>query len=558
MLAFRGLPPGISLAELQSVASEKATDIIENYQCLGYILDRHQGVINKRWKKKKGFQRLKILLEVWPNMAISHRPDFAVVRRYDGKDKRASQEERDALIWPYINQQDLVKTTPLPLLLNSRGRNHPSTFAAADSNAMHLGRVTGHIFTLVLSEYAMILNGISQDHEYGRILAWKDHKDAFDSAQTRHQFRVGDGLFVLEAQSRLMRFLVACCLLILHDIPPEQLISDLYPVKGEPLSSGIADINGATSLVVMAEEAPYRPPSDIDLMRIESLLDAQVAQFEDHAWSLREDPSYFSDRLFEIREHRKEMIKDDQGSIHPTAEPPQESFWARIVFSMLGNVYLKFERYSKLRNQAAKLRQLREVHADNIIPRKDLPEEYLDALLKFRYYIEQTVRYILKQLKDAVPSSLPFRPSFIRIVPKHDGFDPIEFRRKDGSKLDKAAEQLLSLLHILSSDGQFLHQARLPLIVDELGRLLSADPEARQMVSSHVAMLISELSVLGECMRQIDTYFPWVLSFKSNLVTRLENIQRHFDESSSPERRLLKLLNETKLIALVPFADPSD
>lgn len=59
--------------------------------------------------------------------------------------------------------------------------------------------------------------------------------------------------------------------------------------------------------------APYRLPAQLDLDRMESLLTARRSTAEDHFWSLREDPSYFCERLFEMKDHRREMLLDLRG-----------------------------------------------------------------------------------------------------------------------------------------------------------------------------------------------------------------------------------------------------
>ena len=57
--------------------------------------------------KKIRPQRLKILLNIWPNMPAIHRPDFDAFRRKLGSDRSRGTKHRDSFIWPYINQEDL-------------------------------------------------------------------------------------------------------------------------------------------------------------------------------------------------------------------------------------------------------------------------------------------------------------------------------------------------------------------------------------------------------------------------------------------------------------------
>jgi hypothetical protein len=54
-----------------------------------------------------------------------------------------------------------------------------------------------------------------------------------------------------------MVFLVDCCCQILHEIPDENIASDVYPVQPEPQLKTDSDASGFPSLAIMAAEAPY-------------------------------------------------------------------------------------------------------------------------------------------------------------------------------------------------------------------------------------------------------------------------------------------------------------
>ena len=120
------------------------------------------------------------------------------------------------------------------LLINAWGRNPPPSFATADFEAMHLGVVSKAIVSTFLNEYTLILNGVTEAKNYGKILSWDDDDDAFEWMHSRKQFPPGEGLLVLEAQERLLAFLVHCCRQILHEISGDSLTSDAYPRSRSP------------------------------------------------------------------------------------------------------------------------------------------------------------------------------------------------------------------------------------------------------------------------------------------------------------------------------------
>lgn len=235
--------------------------------------------------KKTKTQRLKILLSAWPGLPTLHHPDFDAFRKETKQKREAGTGYRAAFIWPYLNQEDLARPRTLLLLLNARARNHPSCFAAAHGETMHLGLVSQAIVPFFLNHHVVTLNGIldrKSDREYGKLVHWEDHPDAFTWMHTQQQFLPGSALIILEAQDRLMAFLIECCTQILHDIPVALLTSDSYPIQPEPPSKSENGVNGYASLSIMAQETPYSLPSHLPISRMASLLSAATVSRQDH------------------------------------------------------------------------------------------------------------------------------------------------------------------------------------------------------------------------------------------------------------------------------------
>lgn len=96
-----------------------------------------------------------------------HRPDF---QPFAGHNK--SIIYRDSYIWPYINQEKLLTTKILPMLLNSRGRHHPSNLTAVDFGATNMGMVSKAARFTFLENYTMIINGLIENiKDYGKLVA---------------------------------------------------------------------------------------------------------------------------------------------------------------------------------------------------------------------------------------------------------------------------------------------------------------------------------------------------------------------------------------------------
>jgi hypothetical protein len=528
-----GGPKCPSPTEVRQEVQLRVKSIFAAFDILGSILERHEATIQKRWTKKTRQQRLQVLLKCWPNMPASHRPDFEAFVRENPQQRERGTAYRSQFIWPYINQEDLGQTKLWPMLLNTRGRNPPCNFAAADSDAMHLGLVTKALDPIFLNQYTMILHGAETAENYGKLLAWDDHPDAFDWMHTRKQFLPGEGLLVLEAQQYLLEFLVKCCQELLQDIPTATLTGDDFPPQPEPHLKTDNDTLGFASLAIMAAEAPYRLPMRLDLRRIESLLEAKVSAAEDHLWALREDPSYFAQMVLEVREHRQEMLKDTDGRAHPASSKLRENvLWGRVIGSLLADAHISLEVFSELHQQARNLSVLQEKYESQLSVTRDLPEDYLVSLLRFQAFLKQAAKGPMNQLKIVVVASPPMRGFFVREPPPDVHSTKILIRSRTGIKKDKAEQRLIWLLRTLWEDGHALFLARLPFVVDELERLLQSEPKADALISSHVLQIIGDLSIIAQCLKQIDSYHPWAQTFEPAVIERGLNFVNEYKERS--------------------------
>ncbi|KAI1264069.1 hypothetical protein F5Y18DRAFT_392433 [Xylariaceae sp. FL1019] len=557
--ASRGMaaPRMLKPSEIRREVNDRRGQIFAHYHTLRSILERHEATIRRRWEKKSRTARIGILLQAWPGMALTHRPDFAAFRKDARNLNDAAIQHRSSFIWPTINQEDLSDPKTLPLLLNARGRNPPHCFAASDCEQMHLGLVTMAFVPTFLNGYVMTLNGMTREDEYGRLLAWEDHEDAFDWMNSRKQFLPGEGLLILEYQERMLKFLLDCCKIILHDIPFEQLTADRFAIQPEPHLKDSLDVSGTSSLSIMAKEAPYRVPVKLDTQNIESLLSARAVRAEDHVWSLREDPSFFAETLLDVKEHRQEMVKDYRGDTHPITKPGRDDLlWARVIGTVLTESFFQLEGFTELRNQATHIRELTLRYEPTLSPMNDLPEEYLAALLKFRHYLNQMAKGKLNQLKHTVVASPPLRSFFLRAIPESAQSSIIRIT-KSGVKMDKITQHLIWLLQTLWEDGQDLFLTRMWTVIDELDRLLRAEPKALQLVSSYVAMLIGDLSIICECLRQLEIFQPWANGFEEAFVDRGESIKNEFAARTKVRGLVLEAFKNENCVPLRRLGDPS-
>ncbi|KAK4889241.1 hypothetical protein LTR27_011918 [Elasticomyces elasticus] len=376
---------------------------------------------------------------------------------------------------------------------------------------------------------------------YGEIIYWGDEMQAFEDMKSRREMLPGHGLMVLEIQERIYHFLVDCCRAILHDVPASEMTTDKYPMQCEPAIND--DVTtGFASLSIMASEAPYRLPAKYDLTRLRSLFSARVAAAEENIWSLREDPSYFAECLEECKEHQTEKLQDTNDQI----------------FSNRSTLGTALERFTMMYDQIVHLQKLHGEYESTLRVDRDLPEEYLKALLTLSYYLDKASEDVLMQLRFAILPSPPMRPYHARYAgdPRRPTWN--ELGAKPGVQLVGPQAELMQLLVLLWEDDDQLALTNQTIAVDELDRLLQAEPKARELISGFVASIISDLSILTEATRQLNTFRPWARSFDN----QFENYRAEIEESHAlqtvPLQLFVLLPDEAAGDQIVRLGNPTD
>lgn len=119
----------------------------------------------------------------------------------------------------------------------------------------------------------------------------------------------------------------------MHDISLPQLLELPTLASPQPVPSAKRDWQ---SLASLASEAPYRAPQKLDLERMKLLVSSKRLEAEDHLWSLKEDPAYFTNTLTDWAEHWIEMIRDIKRR-SPTGDA--ETFLSTTTAEVLRNAY---------------------------------------------------------------------------------------------------------------------------------------------------------------------------------------------------------------------------
>ncbi|TGO44513.1 hypothetical protein BCON_0505g00060 [Botryotinia convoluta] len=499
--------------EVREKARLSSQKILSDWNILRTIVQLHADTLEKRWMKKSRKKQRELLLEAWPNMSTTHRPDYEAFRQEcTGRIIMGLSKFQEAYKWPYINLQDLSSKS-LVVFITSRGRNPPSAFARADVNATHLGTVAHFIpEPAFLPFHTLFLDG-DKVETYGRLVSWEEDNSAADLMFTERQFSPGDGLKAFELQEKIYPFLIRCCELILHDFTKSGALLDANIPTGitpnttidpEPTASAVTEI--LPSLATISAEAPYRLPANIDFERLREIFAARLSAAEDYLFDLREDPGFFADTINDWSEHRNDALLDTNGNPHPTG-PHTQDFWGRVVRNIIGDGYSNYETWFLLHRQAALLCTLMEKYKDEISYNKQLPKEYLIAILKLRELLKISAEAPINYLQN-IQSSPPLRHHFTR-APQAPGTINMHIMPKD--ERSPFFHKPWGLLLILW-DREKRDLFGLTNVIDAFEQLMQ-DPEGSKNISSYIADRFSDLAILSRALYEVENYQPWAATF---------------------------------------------
>ncbi|KAI0135245.1 hypothetical protein F4814DRAFT_400328 [Daldinia grandis] len=439
-------------------------------------------------------------------MPPPHRPDIAVYRGLIP----IKQWDVNPLMWPYINLEDLSKTEPLLLMLNSRGRYPPSDFTHFDFESVLSGYQTPYYNMVALEGYTMTFREPPSLDTYGRLLLDTDDNIRFADGSRQRGFTPDNGFRILAVQDRLYNFLIKCCEAILHDIPAEDLthidrpILPLPPVvvpKRNSLWLRFSSINSLEDL--------YKRPCYIELSDIESLIKPMLFAAEDHLMSMREDPDYFRMLLIQREENCPETLLDVNGQQHPIFLQDKNMYWARIIRKVFSDAVLIFSFLQITYDSLRSLHRLFNEWKKDPSQTATMPLPVCKALYGLLYSLLYARGKIVERwnLSESVYCSHALRKYFYYSFQDSNKYDSIQVQRRPGVDMPETCAETVYFLEGITSI-----EKRLPIgfkvTITELELLTQRHPTAKSFVSSWVGAQISFLGVLCNCIYALEQYQP--------------------------------------------------
>jgi hypothetical protein len=512
-----------TLTELRTLKDVLVNQLFEDWEFVNKAVNRHEDAIRKRWTKKTVEQKRQLLLRVEPDMPKEHRPDSKLVE----SNTEAIRKENPYVVIqifnsttclvPHINQEDLTRPKPLLVFLNSRGRHSPSAFAHAELLQSDYGGWSDVDGFKRLEEYTMDFLSGDDRNSYGKIRKWGDISYALELVYKGRAFHPFVGVKILLMQTATWRFLRGCCVEVLHDIPIDLIVGGDVEIQR---NEGKVEWETAAvwSTANASIQAPYCVPAQFEHSRLRSLISAQIVAIEDHIWTLREDPSYFTETFDVFYEHRLEMIPGKNGERNSALGRAPSFLHSFIIRDIVFDAYFELYLWHECERQLFALEKLQNDYKDAILHAEDLPEEYLQALKTFWRHLHSILTDSHQVFKRDTTSS-PLLREFVYSEGDAGSGTAVRFLSEETDRTETTRLFFKHTLAIISKENPpvsgFFRE------LDELESLLQSDAAAKSMVTPLNANHLSSMSVASVCIHQLRLYQPWAARIEADIEPRL-------------------------------------
>ena len=489
------------LQSLQRDVPELVQCIFDDLHELRIITGAYSEVLGRRWTKKHHEKRKTLLLDAWPNMNPTHRPDFDVIRR-----KLKGFKHRDAIMMPYINVEDLSQGKNLLNLIDTRTKETPEYFAWFDSMHFVTATTMEAVAPLLPLRLIMLLTGQKSQATYGSLMSLKYKHDVENLLWTGFGFQAGQGLVILENQQKLYRFLLRCTRLLLHDIDLSRPLStkittelqqnrDLQD-RSMPLEREIWQ-----SVTEMNIQALYRLPRSSSVESLRKLAHAKRDEAEDVFWAIHEDPALFQEHLQMHREKCLEPIRQACS----TSPKIDVIVLKNACVSLICDACSELLMWDWITLELIELENIKASLDVEIKLDKRLPLNYEMALERFIALTTFAWRKAVTALHRVLLSSTEFS-GFYRLKPEGEKHIHIAFL------LDETTKDNWPTILVLV-DGLDLKTASMLghlNILDEIERLINSDPTQRAMINTRMARAISKIAALAQIRDAVIRHQPTI------------------------------------------------
>lgn len=453
------------------------------YTTLNSVVTRHETFIRKRWTKYSPAHRRGILLAAWPDMAQEYDPGDLfnpLVYSECWKDLGGI-----LMLMMEVNLENLTKTMPLQIFLNSRGRLPPWNFAMTEESYTALGRLDHCKDSEACLKYSVRFSEEPDSQMFDKLDRNVDPEDCVCAKDNYFELCHRSSIPILLIQTQVLKFLVLRSQNILHDIPEKDLCG--APVQDEPktlgtLESGLAEHTSFSDIFL---SAPYRGCHVVNLRKLRAYIGATLDTQKEHCRALREDPKNFSDTLLEFQDHTSSHQLRTGNSARQTY----------VLRAMVTDIHALMGMWTELDGRFARF--------DKIQREDDSMHDQFHAVQDIKHTASFIIIFLTQFLTKSAYALFTVRKLLCGNYNRRSG----EISYVPQVKLSEAQTRLLDLLDGLQRhENSFSMPVFLTWTLESIDRNLHRNPESRGMMSGTLLSLLTELSILAEVLRQIDLW----------------------------------------------------
>lgn len=479
---------------VQSTAPAIVNDIFDKWERLKTLSEIFMDTLEKRWRKRTTEKRKNVLLNAWPGMHPTHRPDFHAIRQ-----NQKGPEIFDAIMVPFINLEDLISIGNLPSFIKSRSQEAPEYFAWSDSRPFRTATSLNAVSHPRSFETLMLLTGQKTRATYGRLVIVKENLEATKEVQAAYGFPLGKGLATLQVHQKTYGFLLNVVEQLLCDLDiskaiPRNILRQvpLSESCGHPILS--LDLNENRSISDLNIRASYELPVQFSLESLRKLATASRDQAEDAYWGLREDPAYFLEQLdlhFEqnLGPYERMFKEDSFGGTSEAAQNALHTACQKVVHQACRDIIL-WDAISTDLLEFEKLRANIETEVDLLC---GLPLEYERGLERLLDLLEVIWSHHCLNDVDGVLMANPNLQRYYEIVPGPESRS-VQWRLKESM-----APQYPPILKLFLElkDSMTADMMGAVNILDEMERTINSDPVQQELVTNGMAKYLSRVAAFA-------------------------------------------------------------
>jgi hypothetical protein len=324
---------------------------------------------------------------------------------------------------------------------------------------------------------------------YGRAIFNADPEEE-QAGEGFHKACCRPALFRLHIQERILRFLHTCTKIILHDVSAEKMHAT--PITPEPAFAELLeqDNDSKPSFSEILMTAPYRGWHLQNFIRLGRYIAGALDARKDHAISLHEDPSYFADTLRDYEDHEY-CPRAAKSRILSVKRSHRDGIIASIIeesYSMLASwqeLHRRFSDFDRLFQESADVHD--QVHA-------------VSEVEKIARWMKTSLS---KKLAVATLSSPNIRNS-IQVSLDPETKEP---RVSPNANMSKSQALMLKIFGgFLGSQTLVSLPTMLSSSLESIDLLLRKAPECKAMMTPRILSLLTDMSILAECLRQIEVW----------------------------------------------------